>query len=487
MTKFPKDFFWGGATAANQFEGGWNEGGKGPSVADYLTAGSREQVRKYKNPIDPNQIYPSHKASDFYHRYKEDIKLMAELGLKMFRMSISWARIFPNGDDEHPNQAGLDFYRDVFQELKKYNIEPLVTLSHYELPFNLAEKYDGWANRKVIDFYVHYSETVIKEYQGLVKYWLTFNEINSITLPTGGYFNGGIMSIADGKGFGPEEYPEETSIEVSKRFTALHHQFLASAKTVKMARELNSDLQIGCMIAGLTSYPLTPNPDDMLLFQKHLNTQLFFCADVQNNGEYPYYMKRYLKENDINIKKEIDDEEVLKEGCVDFVTFSYYSTGCLTTQNDVEKTSGNLVFGAKNPYLETSDWGWQIDPKGIRFFLNEFYRRYRKPIMITENGLGAVDTLEEDGKIHDPYRIEYMKQHIEQMAEAIEDGVELIGYTPWGIIDLTSMSTGEMHKRYGVVYVDAYDDGSGSFDRYKKDSFEWYKNVITHDGNTTFL
>ncbi|MFM9277859.1 glycoside hydrolase family 1 protein [Paenibacillus jiagnxiensis] len=477
---FPKDFLWGGATAANQVEGAWNVGGKGPSTQDHLTQGSKTSIRKYTETIEKDVIYPSHEASDFYHHYKEDIALFAEMGFKLYRMSIAWSRIFPNGDDKEPNKEGIEFYRSVFQELKKYDIEPLVTLSHYEIPYNLAVKYDGWANRKTIDFFVKYTETVLKEYKGLVKYWLTFNEINSLSLVTGGYFNGGIMSIAGG--FGPEEYPQETSEQTSRRLTALHHQFVASAKVVKLAHEIDSNYSMGCMIAGLTSYPYTPNPDDMLAAQKQKREQLFFAGDIHVKGEYPYYMERYFKENSITIQKEPGDDEILKSGCVDFFTFSYYSTGCISTDPEAEKTGGNLIFGVKNPYLETSDWGWQIDPKGLRFFLNEFYDRYQLPIIVTENGLGASDTLESDGTVHDPYRIEYLRKHVEQMKEAINDGVKLIGYTAWGCIDIVSLSTGEMKKRYGMIYVDKDDKGNGTLKRYRKDSFYWYKKCIESNG-----
>lgn len=476
MSNFSNDFFWGGATAANQFEGAWNEDGKGPSMEDYLTLGSNEKEREYVKPIDLSHSFPSHKASDFYHHYKEDIKLLAEAGLKMFRMSIAWSRIYPQGDEAIPNKAGIEFYRAVFNELKKYNIEPLVTISHYEMPYGLSKKYDGWANRKTIDFYVNYANTIMREFKGLVHYWLTFNEINALTMPSGSYFDGGILSNGC---FGPMKQVIETAENRSKRYTALHHQFVASARVVSLGHVIDKENKIGCMIAGMTSYPLTPNPKDMILWQKTIHEKLFFCPDVQANGSYPYYMARYFKENDIVICKEQGDDKILKEGVVDFVTFSYYATGCVTT----DKSKIGSFFGVDNPYLEASQWGWCIDPIGLRYFLNEFYRRYQKPIIVTENGLGAVDILEQDGTIHDDYRIDYLRQHIEAMSEAIEDGVELLGYTTWGIIDLTAASTGQMSKRYGIIYVDADDFGNGTFDRYKKDSFYWYQKVISTNGD----
>jgi len=480
MTDFPKGFFWGGATAANQFEGGWNEGGKGPSIPDTLTVGDKNHDREYHFPIDDSKyIYPSHKASDFYHHYKEDIKLLSEAGLNMYRMSVQWSRIFPSGDENEPNKAGLEFYRNVFKELKKYHIEPLVTISHYELPLGLSEKYDGWADRRLVDFYLHYANTLFSEYKGLVHYWLTFNEINSLSMPAGGFTVGGIKSIAGGHGMTTQV--EETAEQKSLRYTALHNQFVASARAVKMAHAIDPDNKVGCMIAGMASYPLSPKPEDMLAWQKKIQEGLFFCPDVQSKGEYPYYMKNYFEKNNIVISKEPSDDEVLKEGTVDFVTFSYYATGCVAASDD-KKAGGSInAFGIPNPYLKKSEWGWNIDPMGLRFFLNEFYRRYNKPIMITENGLGAEDKLE-NGKIHDPYRIDYMKQHIEAMSDAIDDGVDLVGYMPWGIIDLTAASTGEMKKRYGIIYVDADDNGQGTFDRYKKDSFFWYQKVTSSNG-----
>jgi len=480
MINFPKGFYWGGATAANQFEGGWKEDGKGPSIPDTLTIGDKNHDREYHVPIDESKyVYPSHKGSDFYHHYKEDIKLLAEAGLNMFRMSVQWSRIFPNGDEPKPNQAGIDFYKNVFKELKKYNIEPLVTISHYELPLGLADKYNGWSDRRLIDFYLHYANTLFSEYKGLVHYWLTFNEINSLAMPSGGFPVGGIESISGGHGMTTQVH--ETSEQMSLRYTALHNQFIASARAVNLAHAIDSDNKVGCMIGGMASYPFSPKPEDMLAWQQKIQQGLFFCPDVQSNGEYPYYMNSFFNNNDIEISKKPGDDAILKDGTVDFVTFSYYATGCVTAEKQKESNGSINVFGVPNPYLKTSQWGWTIDPMGLRFFLNEFYRRYKKPIMITENGLGAEDKLE-DGKIHDPYRIDYMKQHIEAMSDAIKDGVDLIGYMPWGIIDLTAASTGQMSKRYGIVYVDADDNGEGTFNRYKKDSFYWYKKVTNSNG-----
>jgi 6-phospho-beta-glucosidase len=476
LNKFPKDFLWGGATAANQFEGGYNEGGKGLSTADVMTGGTHTTPRRITPEIEKETTYPSHEAIDFYHRYKEDIKLFAEMGFKTFRMSIAWSRIFPNGDDAEANEEGLKFYDDVFAELKKYNIEPLVTISHYETPFNISKKYNGWYDRRVVGFYVKYCETIFNRYKDVVKYWLTFNEINCLTLPLGSFLAGAIMPQGNTELGGNAEDNDQI------RFQALHHQFLASAKAVKLGHEINKDFKIGCMIAYMANYPLTCNPEDVLLAQQKDNLSNFLCSDVQVRGAYPGFAKRYFKENNIDIVMEKDDERILKEGCVDFYTFSYYMSFCVSADPNQEKVEGNLALGLKNPYLKASDWGWQIDPKGLRWTLNNIYNRYQIPLMVVENGLGANDIVEADGSINDEYRIDYLRKHIREMKEAITDGVDLIGYTPWGCIDLVSASTGEMKKRYGFIYVDKDNEGRGTLDRSRKKSFYWYKKVIETNG-----
>ena len=475
--KFPKNFYWGGATAANQFEGGWKEGGKGASVCDHMTDGSKTSPRHYTNIIDESKYYPSHNAIDFYHHYKEDIAMFAEMGFKMFRMSINWTRIFPNGDDSEPNKDGLQFYHNVFDELKKYHIEPLVTLHHYEVPYNLSDKYDGWNNRKTIDFFLNYCHTVFTEYQDVVKYWLTFNEINAGQMGIGDILSLGLRT-EDGinKGFGDADAALN-----QKRFQSLHHQFLASALAVKMAHEINPDYQVGCMVAGGAFYPYTPNPEDVLKAQKDMRMN-YFCGDVHVFGEYPYFTNRWFEEMGIAIQAKEKDAQILKEGTVDFYSFSYYMSTCSTNDPEVEKANGNAVVGVKNPYIKSSDWGWQIDSKGIRYLLNDLYGRYHLPIMIVENGLGAVDKLDENNFVNDTYRISYLREHIRQIKEAIADGVDVIAYTPWGCIDLVSLSTGEMKKRYGFIYVDVDDKGNGTFRRYKKASFDWYKKVIKSNG-----
>ena len=472
---FPKGFLWGGACAANQFEGAWDVDGKGPSVPDMCTNGSHTTPKWVTTAIRPDKLYPSHEAIDFYHHYEEDIALFAEMGFKCFRLSINWTRIFPTGMEETPNEAGLAFYDRVFDCCKKYGIEPLVTISHYELPYALVEKYNGWADRRLVDCYVRYCKTIFERYKDKVKYWLTFNEINMGALPTGNLMALGLVQGYEGPRTG---IPDNEGL----RFQALHHQFVASAKAVAFAHEHYPQFQMGDMNIFAAFYPLTCDPDDVLACQQRNQMVNWFCSDIQVRGEYPHYARRYFAERGIEIKTEPGDEEILRKGTVDFYTFSYYMSNCITTHETGAQVSGNGLGGEKNPYLKASDWGWQIDPKGLRWSLNEIYDRYRIPLMVVENGLGAFDKLEADGTIHDPYRIDYLRQHIQQMAEAVKDGVDLRGYTTWGPIDLVSAGTGEMAKRYGFIYVDKYDDGTGDLTRRRKDSFYWYKKVIATNG-----
>lgn len=475
MSKFPNNFLWGGAVAANQCEGAWDVDGKGVSICDIVSAGTHTTPRKLTREVQADVYYPSHTAIDFYHHYKEDIALFAEMGFNVFRLSIAWSRIFPNGDDAEPNEAGLAFYDRVFDECKKHGIEPLVTLSHFELPYALVKKYQGFSNRKTIDLFLRYVETVFRRYQHKVNYWLTFNEVNFATLPMG---NLSILGILD------EETTDHTKPkdDLQRRFQALHNVFVASAKAVKLGHEINPNFKIGNMIAHITMYPLTPNPKDMLLTQHFDNLLNNFCGDVQVKGEYPYYMESFFKEHKVNIHFEAGDDAALKAGCVDFYTFSYYMTNCITAEKGHELTMGNLLGGAKNPYLEASDWGWQIDPDGLRYTLNKLYDRYHIPLMVVENGFGADDVVEADGSIQDDYRIDYLRCHVEAMDGALQDGVDLIGYTMWGPMDLISAGTGEMKKRYGFIYVDRDNEGNGTLKRSKKKSFDWYKKVIASNG-----
>ncbi len=478
--QFPENFLWGGATAANQYEGGMSEGGKGLSVPDVMTGGSRTAPRHITNGILPQYTYPSHVAVDFYHRYKEDIALYAEMGFKVFRMSINWARIFPTGEEAEPNTEGLAFYRNVFEECRKYGIEPLVTLSHYEMPYYLAKNYGGWSNAKLIDLFLKYSEAVMREYKDLVKYWLTFNEINIIIMGVyGNIMGGGILPPGDDTEVGTAVKVDESWDDPQRRYEALHNQFIASAKAVKLAHEINPENQVGCMLLGRVAYPYSCRPEDALKAQSIMRKANYYCGDVMVRGYYPSFSKSLWKDEGVWLEISDEDAKILKEGTVDFVSFSYYSSTTATDDPNVPIAAGNMMRGPANPYLKNSEWGWTIDPEGLRYYMNELYDRYQKPLFCVENGLGAMDRLEEDGSIHDPYRIEYLKGHIKAMKGAIDDGVELMGYTSWGCTDLISASTGELEKRYGFVYVD---QASGTYDRYRKDSFYYYKEVIATNG-----
>ena len=456
-----KDFLWGGAVAAHQVEGGFNEGGKGPNVSDMMTVGSATTRRKITKTIEPDQFYPNHTAIDFYHHYKEDIALLKEMGFKMFRLSISWSRIYPTGEETEPNQAGLDFYRNVFTELRNAGIEPLVSIWHFDTPLALEEKYGDWQDRKYIELYEKYVTTIFKEYKGLVKYWLTFNEINNTI------------------NFLPDNASDEAFQEA---YQHLHYQFVASARAVQIGHAIDPDYQIGCMICGITYYPLTSDPKDILFNRYKWEKGIFYCGDVQCKGKYPTYAKRLWKEHNVELDITEQDLVELKNGTVDLYTFSYYMSQSITTHKNEDTVGGNMSFGVRNPYLTYSDWGWALDPEGLRYYLEVVYDRYELPLMVVENGLGAFDTVEEDGSIHDDYRIDYYRAHIKEMDKAIEEGIDLIGYTTWGCIDLVSAGTGEMRKRYGFIYVDKHDDGTGTMKRSKKDSFYWYKKVIESNG-----
>ena len=483
---FPKGFLWGGAVAANQLEGAYLEDGKGLSCADMLKGGNVKTPRMFSPEIEEGVYYPSHQAIDFYHHYKEDIALFGEMGFKCFRLSINWARIYPNGDDAVPNEKGLEFYDHVFDECKKHGIEPLVTLSHYEIPWAIVTKYGGFASREVIDLFVRYAETCFRRYKNKVKYWLTFNEINCALMPGGGAYNGvGTVCKEDLENKTPR--PVDKLIDDPQtRFEALHNEFVASAKTVIIGHAINPDFKIGLMIAHLTLYPLTPDPKDLLTCQKQYNEMNNYCGDVMVRGEYPRFAKSFAKASgvkDTSFMDNEEDKEILKKGVVDMYTFSYYMTNCVTT-HESDLTGGNLFMGVKNPYLEASPWGWQIDPLGLRYTLNELADRYPDtPLMVVENGLGMIDKREADGSVHDDYRINYLRDHIKAMKAAVEeDNVNLISYTTWGPIDLVSAGTGEMYKRYGFIYVDRNDDGTGDFSRSRKDSFFWYKKCIESNG-----
>ena len=469
---FPENFLWGGATAANQCEGAYNEGGRGLSTVDLMPIGKdRFPVGLGKRKMfefEEGQYYPAQTGIDFYHNYKEDIKLFAEMGFKQFRLSIAWSRIYPNGDDLEPNREGIEFYRSVFEECKKYGIEPLVTIAHFDVPMHLVEEYGSWRNRKLIDFYARYCRTIFTEYKDLVKNWLTFNEINMLLhLP---FVGAGL-------------YFEEGENVEQVKYTAAHNQLVASALATKIGHEINPDFKIGCMLAGGNTYPNTPNPEDVFKSMEE-DREGYFFIDVQARGYYPNYAIKQLERKGITIPFEEGDKELLRNNTVDFISFSYYSSRLTSADPEISsKTAGNVFATLRNPYLKASEWGWQIDPLGFRITLNSLYDRYQKPLMVVENGLGAKDELI-NGTVEDDYRIEYLREHIKAMKDAIElDGVEVLGYTSWGCIDLVAASTGQMSKRYGFIYVDRDDDGNGTFKRYKKKSFDWYKKVIASNGD----
>lgn len=479
---FPENFLWGGAMAASQADGAYDEGGKGLDTQDlrYFDAAWTQEQRKdkkyrrinhekFQRALTDKDIehYPFRWGIDFYHRYKEDLELFGELGIKVLRTSVNWARIYPNGDDEEPNEEGIRYYIDLFDECHRRGIKVFATILHYNIPVNLVVKYGGWKSRRTIDFYVKYARTLFERIGDRVDYWLPFNEFNA------GKFNpyNGVCLIED------EEEDYDSAI-----FQCLHHQFLANALTVKAAHEILPGSKVGGMIARFTTYPATCRPEDVMQMILDDNYSNYFYTDVMARGFYPEYMDRYFDQFHIHIHKEAGDDEILAANTVDFLSFSYYMSLVSSTDQGLEKTSGNLVTGYKNPYLKASDWGWQIDSVGLRISLNQMYDRYHLPVFVAENGLGAYDKLEEDGTVHDDYRIAYLKAHIEQMKEAVMDGVDVFGYTMWGFIDLVSCGSMEMSKRYGVIYVDRDESGKGSNERFKKDSFYWYQKCIRSNG-----
>lgn len=472
----PKDFLWGGALAAHQFEGGWNAAGKGPSVVDVMTAGAHGVPRQITETIEEGTFYPNHEAIDFYHRYKEDIAMFVEMGLKCLRTSIGWSRIFPKGDEDEPNEAGLQFYDDVFDELIKHGIEPVITLSHFEMPLHLAREYGGFRSRKVAEYFAKFAEVCFNRYKDKVTYWMTFNEINNkmdVNNPLFLWTNSGV-SVKEG----------ENAKEVM--YQAGHHELLASAWAVAKGKEINPSFQIGAMVSHVPIYPYSSNPQDVMLAEEYMRQRYFF-PDVQVRGYYPSYALKEFEREGYHIPFEEGDEESLRKGKVDYLGFSYYMSTTVksdaVSDHNGDIVNGALPHGVENPYIKSSDWGWSIDPTGLRYTLNRFYDRYQIPLFIVENGFGAIDQVEEDGSIHDPERIQYLASHIQALKKAVEyDGVDLIGYTPWGIIDIVSFTTGEMKKRYGMIYVDRDNEGNGSMKRLKKDSFTWYQNVIATNG-----
>lgn len=470
MNRLPEDFLWGGAVAGHQVEGGWNAGGKGPTIVDVLTAGAHGVPRRITETAEAGETYPNHEAVDHYHRFREDVALFAEMGLKCFRTSIQWARIFPLGDEIEPNEEGLAFYDALFDELLKHDIQPVVTLSHFEMPLHLAQKYGGFRNRALVEFFERFARVCFERFASKVRYWMTFNEINNqldTRNPLYLWTNSGVR-------LAPDDDPRAVVLRVA------HNELLASALAVKAAHEVNPDLQVGGMVSFVPIYPYSCNPQDIEAAQV-ANRLRYFFSDVHVRGHYPAYAIREREQHNYDIGWEEGDAEILAAGKVDYLGLSYYmsTTVKADAHSDELSAAGGLPNSVPNPYITQSDWGWPVDPAGLRYSLNALTERYEIPLFIVENGFGAIDDINEDGSIDDDARIEYLRAHIEQMELAvIEDGVDLIGYTPWGIIDIVSYTTGEYKKRYGMIYVDRHDDGTGTFDRSKKKSFRWYADVI---------
>ncbi|MEG0526906.1 MAG: family 1 glycosylhydrolase [Longicatena sp.] len=451
------NFLWGGATAAHQCEGAYKESNKGLSIIDVMSAGSVDKNREIHTTVKEGVYYPSHEAIDFYHTYKKDIMLFKELGINALRVSIAWTRIYPNGIEDFPNEEGLVFYDELFDELLRNNIEPIVTLMHNDMPLYLSTKYEGFHNRKVVDYFITYCKTVFMRYKDKVKYWITINEINNMVkfdYPILQYVSSGLRENNNHQ----------------KIFQTLHHQFIANAIAVNEGHKINPNFKIGCMSAFVTNYANTCNPCDSLELLEHDKLQ-YFCLDVMCRGKYPSYMDQIFNEGDISIDISKEDIDILKEGTVDYISFSYY----------MSKTYSNGVGEVDNEFLNRTKWGWNIDPIGLRLALHKLYDRYQLPLFIVECGIGIVDELAHDGCIHDSERIEYFERHIQEMEKAVfEDGVDLLGFLAWSLIDLVSASTGEMKKRYGFIYVDRDNQGNGSGKRIKKDSFAWYQEYIKH-------
>ena len=473
--KLRKDFLWGGSIAAHQCEGAWNVDGKGIGIMDLVTSGSYEVPREICKDIEDGKRYPSHEGIDFYHRFKDDIALFGEMGFKALRISIDWSRIYPNGDDEEPNKKGIEYYQSVVDELLKNGIEPIVTLYHFEMPVNLVRKYGSWTNRKVIDFYLKYCKTMFEALKGKVKYWVTFNQMNHIDPQTEA--SDIFTYIIAGLKFSEMVEKKQTLATIGYNMT------LAGVKAVELAHEIDPNNKVGCVFGLTPVYPINCNPVNVMNAFKEMDRD-FYQIDAMCNGCFPKYKLKEYKDSDIQLEISNEDKESFYNGKLDFIGLNYYSTSVAHYEGD-DNGEETLFGGVQNPYLEKSKWGWSIDPIGLRYLLNYVYRRYELPIIVSENGLGAMDKVEADGSINDDYRIDYLNQHLIQLKKAAEeDGVECFGYLMWGPIDLVSATTGEMKKRYGFIYVDKQDDGTGDYSRKKKKSFDWYKEVIESNGES---
>lgn len=421
---FPKDFLWGGALAANQCEGAYLEDGKGLSQQDVMPHGVQGPVTEAPTPDNLKLL-----GTDFYHRYKEDIALLAEMGFKVLRFSIAWSRIYPTGFEQEPNETGLAFYDQVIDECLKYGIQPLITLSHYEMPLELCRRLDGFRSREAIEYFVRYAKTVLTRYHDRVKYWLTFNEIN-VTLISP-LLGAGVMT-------------PKSKLTAQDKYQAAHHQLVASALVTQFAHQLDATLKIGCMAASAPRYPMTCNPDDVMsamLSQQELD----YFITMHCTGSYPYYAQRLWKENHVQLNI-TEDDRIALQNTVDFVSFSYYSSKVVAAdESKYQMANGNVMRGLKNPFVPVSDYDYPIDPEGLRYILNYLYEHFHKPLFVAENGIGAREQLVmlQDGTqtVEDDARILFHRGHIQAMERAIADGVEVFGYTSWGPIDCVSAAS----------------------------------------------
>jgi len=464
LKPFPKDFLWGASTSAYQVEGASLTHGKGPSWQD---------VKEIPEGTSGLEV-----CADHYHHYKEDVALMAEMGFKVYRFSISWSRLLPEGTGRI-NQEGIDFYNNLIDECLKYDIIPLVTMFHFDMPAALDER-GSWSNPDSVDWFVEFATLMYKSYGDRVKYWLTINEQNMLTLV--------------GPVIGTLHIPEGCTNEIKEIYQQNHHMLVAQAKAMVLCHEMVEDGKIGPAPNISLVYPASCKPEDVIASQNSNAIQSWLYLDMSVHGVYNNLVWAYLEEHDATPTFAPGDEEALKNGNPDFIGFNYYNTSTVedyslldtevkSTKTDQQNRGGVQGFykSFRNPNLGTTEFGWEIDPVGFRATVREIYSRYRLPLIVTENGLGAYDTLTEDGKVHDPYRIEYLRKHIEQVQLAITDGVEMMGYCPWSAIDLISTHEGAV-KRYGFIYVDREEFDLKSLDRYRKDSFFWYKDVIASNG-----
>lgn len=487
---FPKNFLWGGAIAANQCEGAWLEDGKQPNVTDVLVGIMNkpdlkwnEQTSKWEMALDPNKAYLSHEAIDFYHRYKDDLKLMAGMGFNTFRTSIAWGRIFPNGNETIPNEAGLAYYDDLINTMIELGMEPVITLSHYETPLYLLTEFGGWSNPKLIEYWTNYVTTVFTRYKGKVKYWLTFNEVNNMRHNS--FVAAGILSL------NPIDKENPCLISDQEKWQGYYNLCVANALTVKICSEIDPQAKVGCMLTSscVANYPYDCHPDSVFGALNYQRFAHFYFGDPFCLGEIPGYVKRYWREHDCAPQMDEEGLALIKKYTVAFFALSYYRSSTVDQEmakNLSIKGDTGGILGRKNPHLQETEWGWPIDPKGLRYVLNVLHDRYHLPLLIVENGIGLNESLDDKGQLDDPERMKYVEAHLKEVHEAILDGCDVFGYQYWGPIDLVSAGTGEMKKRYGFIYVDRHNDGTGTLKRYIKNSYYRYKEIIESNGEVLF-